>query len=416
MEMGEAHRRRVYGRRPTAPGNRATLPPHRAQIACRPGPWSRPLANRRRSRSRSRGIDPGDPAGAPGDKDRDQGGLAELRERARRAAGRLYAESQRSLLVVLQAMDAGGKDGTDRAGLPGREPAGRAGSRFKAPDRARSSRTTSSGASTAHAPRAGRDRRSSTARTTRTCWSCGCTSSCPRTVWRRRYEHIRDFEDAPRRRRAPRSSSSSCTSPRTSRRERLQERLDDPTKHWKFNAGRPRGAQALGRLPGGLRGRARRDVHRATRRGTSSPPTASGTATGRSYHPGGDAAGDGPAVSPAEEGLDWSSWSRPRLRRRRRRPGLGGRSAEWRAAPSTATPPPSFALFWSHLALAHPLRDLPGEPAEDGVSAGSHAELVPMAAGCQSHPPTASSVPSSSSRARLRPGRRRSPPTRRRRR
>ena len=37
---------------------------------------------------------------------------------------------------------------------------------------------------------------------------------------------------------------------------RLQERLDDPTKHWKFARRRPRGAQALGRLPGGVLGAA----------------------------------------------------------------------------------------------------------------------------------------------------------------
>ena len=46
-------------------------------------------------------------------------------------------------------------------------------------------------------------------------------------------------------------------------RERLQERIDDPGKHWKFEPERPRGAQAVGRLPAGLRRRARR--HRARR-------------------------------------------------------------------------------------------------------------------------------------------------------
>ena len=41
-------------------------------------------------------------------------------------------------------------------------------------------------------------------------------------------------------------------------RERLQERIDDPAKHWKFELRRSRGAQAVGRLPARLRRRASR--------------------------------------------------------------------------------------------------------------------------------------------------------------
>ena len=48
---------------------------------------------------------------------------------------------------------------------------------------------------------------------------------------------------------ARRSSSSSCPSIATSSAQRFQARYDDPTKRWKFSTGRPRGAQALGRLP-----------------------------------------------------------------------------------------------------------------------------------------------------------------------
>jgi PPK2 family polyphosphate:nucleotide phosphotransferase len=46
---------------------------------------------------------------------------------------RLYAESERSLLVVLQAMDAGGKDGTIRHVLKGVNPQGVRVASFKAP-------------------------------------------------------------------------------------------------------------------------------------------------------------------------------------------------------------------------------------------------------------------------------------------
>ena len=82
--------------------------------------------------------------------------------------------------------------------------------------------------------------------------------------------------------RAPRSSSACCTSPPTSSSERLLARLDDPTKHWKFNPGdvdeRPRWA--------GLPARPTRSPSSAPtptpRPGTSCPATASGTATSRS--------------------------------------------------------------------------------------------------------------------------------------
>ena len=78
---------------------------------------------------------------------------------------------------------------------------------------------------------------------------------------------------------APWSSSSCSTSRRTSSALRLQERLDDPTKHWKFARRRPRGAQALGRLPGGLRRRRSPRPARRGRRGRSSRPTRRRTAT-----------------------------------------------------------------------------------------------------------------------------------------
>ena len=63
---------------------------------------------------------------------------------------------------------------------------------------------------------------------------------------------------------------------------RLTERLDDPTKHWKYNPGDVDERLQVGRLPAGVRDRARAVQHRARARGTSSRPTASGTATGRS--------------------------------------------------------------------------------------------------------------------------------------
>ena len=80
----------------------------------------------------------------------------------------LYAEHKHSILIVLQAMDAGGKDGTIKHVFSGVNPQGvtsRASSSRPGP----SLRMIFSGASIP-TPRDGGKSRSSTVRTTRTCW------------------------------------------------------------------------------------------------------------------------------------------------------------------------------------------------------------------------------------------------------
>jgi PPK2 family polyphosphate:nucleotide phosphotransferase len=59
-------------------------------------------------------IDAGSTAGAPGDKAETEAAMAPLREKLAGLHDRLWAESRRSLLVVLQGMDGSGKDGTIR--------------------------------------------------------------------------------------------------------------------------------------------------------------------------------------------------------------------------------------------------------------------------------------------------------------
>ena len=78
---------------------------------------------------------------------------------------RLYAENERGLLVVLQAMDTGGKDGTIKHVFEGINPQGCRVFWFKAPRRPT---TTSSGTTTRASPRRARSA-FFTARTTRTC-------------------------------------------------------------------------------------------------------------------------------------------------------------------------------------------------------------------------------------------------------
>ena len=75
-------------------------------------------------------VRPGDPVdlasvdasstdGAPGDKDATTSTFRELRHELRDLQARLWAEKEQALLVVLQAMDGGGKDGTVKHVLRG---------------------------------------------------------------------------------------------------------------------------------------------------------------------------------------------------------------------------------------------------------------------------------------------------------
>ena len=91
--------------------------------------------------------------------------LADLAE----AQDLLYADDRYSVLIVLQAMDAAGKDGTIKHVMSGVNPQGCQVFSFKKP-RPRSWTTTSSGG-TCGACRSAGGSGSSTARTTRTCWS-----------------------------------------------------------------------------------------------------------------------------------------------------------------------------------------------------------------------------------------------------
>ena len=204
--------------------------------------------------------------------------LAELNERLGELQAKLAACAEHKVLVVFQAMDTGGKDGTIRNVFRGVNPQGVRVTSFKAPndERARARLPL------AHPPqRAASTARSasSTAATTRTCSSSRVHDLVPKAQWRKRYDHIVDVRAACSPTRAPRSSSSSCTSRRTSSASACRRGSTTRTKHWKFNPARPRRAQALGRLPGGVRRRAQPHEHRRRAVVDRARRTASGTAT-----------------------------------------------------------------------------------------------------------------------------------------
>ena len=95
----------------------------------------------------------------------------------------LYAEKKHALLIVLQGIDAAGKDGTCWHVMSAMNPQGTKVTGFKQPteeERAHSS----CGASTRTRRLSARSQ-CSTGPTTRMFWSCACTSWCRRTSGRR---------------------------------------------------------------------------------------------------------------------------------------------------------------------------------------------------------------------------------------
>jgi PPK2 family polyphosphate:nucleotide phosphotransferase len=145
---------------------------------------------------------------------------------------KLYAEADQSLLVVLQAMDGGGKDGTIRKVFAGLNPQGVRAVPFKAP----------TDVELAHdflwrihqqAPKAGE-----ITIFNRSHYEDVVTvrvrGLAPEPVWRPRYEHIRDFERLLQHRRT-RVVKLFLHISREEQARRLEERRTRPEKRWKWD-------------------------------------------------------------------------------------------------------------------------------------------------------------------------------------
>jgi len=182
------------------------------------------------------GLDRRDPGARLGAADKPAGieRLAELVEQLGVLHNRLYAEAKHSVLLVLQGMDAAGKDGVIRSVFTGVNPQGCRVESFKAP----------APIELAH---------DFLWRVHSLCPADGEIAIFNRShyedvvvvrvrklvddkIWRRRYAHIRAFEAL---------LGDEGTSvvkvflheSKEEQRQRLQERLDDPEKRWKFRAG-----------------------------------------------------------------------------------------------------------------------------------------------------------------------------------
>jgi PPK2 family polyphosphate:nucleotide phosphotransferase len=147
-------------------------------------------------------------------------------------AKRLYAENKRSVLLVLQGMDTAGKDGTIRSVMKGMNPTSCQVHSFKIPSEEELDHDFLWRAHQVV------PRRGNIGIFNRSHYEdvlvVRVHSIVPESRWRRRYELINDFEKL----------LSSCDTTivkcflhisKETQRKRLQERLDDPRKHWKFN-------------------------------------------------------------------------------------------------------------------------------------------------------------------------------------
>jgi PPK2 family polyphosphate:nucleotide phosphotransferase len=168
------------------------------------------------------------------DKDEAEAELEDVKHQLDVLQQRLYAEDSRSVLLVIQAMDAAGKDGTIRSILSGLNPAGVSVAAFKAPG--------------------GREvQHDYLWRVHEVCPETGMIgvfnrshyedvlvvrvkNLVPKARWSKRFRHINEFE------RMLVDEGTTIVKcflhvSKEMQAQRFQERLDDPEKRWKFRTG-----------------------------------------------------------------------------------------------------------------------------------------------------------------------------------
>ena len=185
------------------------------------------------SRVRLHDIDPADTSGFEGKKKDGVKELARLVKALDRLQELLYAEHKHSVLVVLQGMDTAGKDGTIRSVFEGVNPQGVRVAHFGVPTQ---EEVDHDFLWRVHRQVPGRGQMVVFNRSHYEGVLVERVHSLvPRVVWKARYQEINDFE---------RMLCEEGTTilkfflhiDRDEAKKRLEKRLEDPTKHWKFRA------------------------------------------------------------------------------------------------------------------------------------------------------------------------------------
>ena len=178
--------------------------------------------------------DPDDTSEFKGGKEDGKKAVAELNLKLQELQELLYAEGKHKVLVVLQAMDTGGKDGVIRHVFDGVNPAVVKVASFKAPTAEELShdflwRIHKAVPGSVELVIFNRSHYEDVL-------IVRVHNLVPESVWSKRYEQITDFEKV--------LTENGTTIvkfflhiSKDEQKERLQARLDDPTKHWKFSLG-----------------------------------------------------------------------------------------------------------------------------------------------------------------------------------
>ena len=178
-------------------------------------------------------IDPQDKKGFSGSKKDANQHLAELSLKLEGLQELLYAEHKHRLLVILQAMDTGGKDGTIRHVFQSVDPLGVRVTSFKVPTPEeldhdylwRVHRQTPGKGETVIFNRSHYE----------DVLVVRVHNLVPHEEWSKRYDQINAFEELLAQEGTTILKFFLYIS-KDEQKKRLQARLDDPTKHWKFNA------------------------------------------------------------------------------------------------------------------------------------------------------------------------------------
>jgi PPK2 family polyphosphate:nucleotide phosphotransferase len=178
--------------------------------------------------------DPGDTKAFDGGKEKGLKTLQELNAELQELQELLYAEHKHRMLIVLQAMDTGGKDGAIRRVFDGVNPQGVKVASFKVPTEEelahdflwRAHKVVPANGEIVVFNRSHYE----------DVLVVRVHEYVPESVWKKRYEQINSFEKL--------LADNGTTIlkfflhiDRDEQKERLQARLDDPTKIWKFRAG-----------------------------------------------------------------------------------------------------------------------------------------------------------------------------------
>lgn len=177
-------------------------------------------------------INPDGPAELNKDSAKDV--FKDVRKKLMKLQERLYAEGKQSLLIVFQATDTGGKDGTIRAVFEGVNPQGVQVASFKVPT---AEELAHDFLWRIHKQTPGKGMIGVFNRSHyEDVLVVRVKNIVPEKVWRPRYQYINHFEEL---------LAASGTRilkfflhiSKDEQKQRLQDRLDDPKKHWKFSTG-----------------------------------------------------------------------------------------------------------------------------------------------------------------------------------